>query len=183
MIDDTSKPSPQVPSKSPREPWTAPEHTLHRYYLWANRHRAHFATFRSERSTAPKDQHGRRLWLNAALAYVAYWFASLYVVVEGWKELRLSDPAVDKLLMSEYVDILRRFRNGVFHYQKDYFDGRLMDLVDNEEAIEWAVQLHSAFGDYFLRRFDELGASDMLDQLLEEVPELEKQVYVPRSKE
>jgi hypothetical protein len=30
------------------------------------------------------------------LAFTLYWFASLFVVAEGWKELNLSDPRVDK---------------------------------------------------------------------------------------
>jgi hypothetical protein len=104
------------------------------------------------------------------------------VVTEGWRELGLVDSEVDLLLTSDNLDILRRFRNGVFHYQEDYFDRRLTDLINNQDAVDWAVRLHSTIGDYFLRRFERLGASQLLDELLKEIPELEKHVHVPRPK-
>jgi hypothetical protein len=37
------------------------------------------------------------------MAYVGYWFASLYVVVEGWRAIGLSDERVDGLLSSPNV--------------------------------------------------------------------------------
>ena len=51
------------------------------------------------------------------------------MVIEGWQELGLADPAVDRLLMSPKVDLLRRYRDGVFHFQPDYFDSRFMDFI------------------------------------------------------
>lgn len=48
----------------------------------------------------------------------SYWAASLYVVIEGWETAKFKDPVVDALLgVSNYKDMLRRLRNGTFHYQ------------------------------------------------------------------
>lgn len=62
-------------------------------------------------------------WTDQFL-YMSLWYACLYVLIEGWLQLKLSDPEVDALLESPNVDLLERFRNGVFHYQRDYWDER-----------------------------------------------------------
>jgi hypothetical protein len=42
--------------------------------------------------------------------------------------------------------LLRRYRNGVFHYQRDYFDERFVDLwAQDFEARLWIRRLHDAF--------------------------------------
>ena len=77
------------------------------------------------------------------VGYIAHWFAALHVVIEGWRELGLSDPTVDKLLrMRGKVDALRRFRNAVYHYQiKGAFDRRFDAILQNEARIAWANRL------------------------------------------
>jgi hypothetical protein len=52
---------------------------------------------------------------------MCFWYGTLFVVVEGWKESRLSDPEVDRLLSSPKTELLRRFRNGMFHFQTDHW--------------------------------------------------------------
>ena len=75
----------------------------------------------------------------------------MYVVIEGWRKLQLSDPAVDRLLDSPNVELLRRYRNGVFHFQKDYFDERFIGLIrDGENIVRWIRQLREELSRYFL---------------------------------
>jgi hypothetical protein len=85
------------------------------------------------------------------LTYVSYWFAALYVVIEGWQELGLHDREIDKLLESPHVQILRRFRNGMFHYQRSYQDARFQQWLfeKTEEAGDWAHDLRNAFARWF----------------------------------
>jgi hypothetical protein len=81
---------------------------------------------------------------------LCYWLAGLYVVSEGWQELKLSDPEVDALLKSPHVEKLKRFRHGVYHFQPDYFDKRFMDaLALGDDFSEWAKSLMLAFARYF----------------------------------
>lgn len=54
--------------------------------------------------------------------YMSYWYGGLYVVIEGWQRLKLSDDIIDNLLISSNVQLLKRYRNGVFHFQKEYID-------------------------------------------------------------
>jgi len=88
--------------------------------------------------------------------YMSLWYGELYVVIEGWKELGLSDRAVDALLASPNVDLLKRYRNGAFHFQKNYFDERFLEFIrDGKDAAAWVGDLNRAFGDYFIRRFSQ----------------------------
>jgi hypothetical protein len=46
--------------------------------------------------------------------YMSYCYAGLYAVIEGWRDLDLHDDEIDGLLESSNVELLRRYRHGVF---------------------------------------------------------------------
>lgn len=118
--------------------------TLHRYFIWANRMRTHF-------DDLLKEKQRLKGWEVEANLYMSYWYGGLYVVVEGWRELKLSDAAIDQLLSSRNADLLRRYRNGVFHFQKKYYDERFTALIrDGEDVVDWVRTLNREFGRFFL---------------------------------
>jgi len=82
--------------------------------------------------------------------YMSYWYAALYVVVEGWRELELHDAEVDRLLASPNVEYLRKYRNGVFHFQRDYFDLRFVELASSPDGVAWVHDLTAALSRWFL---------------------------------
>jgi hypothetical protein len=115
--------------------------SLHRYFRWAEAMRGHH----DSRDYPPLDQ--RRAHSEP---YLAYWLGGLYVVIEGWKDQGFSDPTIDELLTDEKrVDLLRRYRNGAFHYQASYFDPRFVATWGDDGAVFWASRLHSAFRGWF----------------------------------
>ena len=124
-------------------------YVLHKYFIWADRMRVHF------------DQVLRRVGPTAGKGpavepdmYMSLWYACTYVVIEGWRELRLSDPAVDRLLASPNVELLKRYRNGVFHFQANYFDDRFVALIrDGEDVVAWIRQLREELSRFFLNWF------------------------------
>ena len=84
---------------------------------------------------------------------MSYWYGGLYVVIEGWRKLRLVDSVIDELLGSKNVKLLKRYRNGVFHFQSKYSDSRFTDFMTvGENAVEWVRLLNKEFGRYFLNR-------------------------------
>src|ERR1700688_3247229 len=97
--------------------------TLHRYYIWANRMRTHFDEILSKGALDGKAE-------IESFLYMSYWYGGLYVVIEGWRELELTDTAIDELLQSSNVELLRRYRNGVFHFQRDYNDERFRAFME-----------------------------------------------------
>jgi hypothetical protein len=54
--------------------------------------------------------------LHELLTYLSFWLSALYVVAEGFIELRLKDPIIESLVES-HIDALRLFRNATFHFQ------------------------------------------------------------------
>jgi hypothetical protein len=88
-----------------------------------------------------------------SVLYMSYWYGGLYVVIEGWKDHSLSDSIIDELLKSPNVDLLKRYRNGVFHFQRDYFDERFTKFMDEGlDAVTWVRSLNEEFGRYFLKQ-------------------------------
>ncbi len=67
---------------------------------------------------------------------MAYWYGGLFAVTEGWKELGFHDDEIVQLLSQEdKVDILRRYRNGAFHFQRSYFDPRFVALWERDDVV------------------------------------------------
>jgi hypothetical protein len=122
--------------------------SLNRYFIWAIEMRDHY--WQVGKTVSPTPSFWDSEEAGRAFMYLSYWYAGLYVVCEGWQELRLSNPEVDVLLKSPHLDVLKRFRHGVYHYQADYFDKRFMDaFVLGEDFDHWIESLTHAFAAYF----------------------------------
>ncbi|MCK4798503.1 MAG: hypothetical protein KAT05_14070 [Spirochaetes bacterium] len=78
------------------------------------------------------------------------WYGLLYVVIEGWQELKLTDDKINELLESNNVGLLKRYRNGVFHYQKEYNDKRFENFFKESGTVEWIRSLNREMGRWFL---------------------------------
>jgi hypothetical protein len=122
-------------------------HSLHRYFVNANYMRTLFDEY-IERTKLPPE-FGSLDWLNMNVL-MGQWYGNLYVVIEGWKELQLADSVINKLLKSPNVPLLKRYRHGVFHFQKKYFDRRFMGLIEANEVPKWIRTLNREFGRFFL---------------------------------
>ena len=123
---------------------TDPIITLHRYFIHANRMRTHFDALLDKQGIGEDKQVETRL-------YMELWYGLLYVVIEGWRDLKLRDPEVGPLLDSPHVDLLRRVRNGAFHFQRDYWDAKFLDFVSTDGTVEWVRELNRQLGGFFLR--------------------------------
>ena len=127
-------------------PTTKEVFALHKYFMWANRMRTHF------------DKHLKNAGADVdpmtdveGHLYLAYWYGGLYVVIEGWRSLGLKDPVIAGLLESPNVALLKRYRNGAFHYQKKYWDSRFLDfIVEGIKPVDWVRELNRQFGRFFL---------------------------------
>lgn len=91
--------------------------------------------------------------LHSSFMRLSVWYSLLRVVVEGYQQLKLSDPQVDEYLQkAEYVEALRRFRNAMFHYQADPFSEKLMAFLGLRDATEWARGLNKALEFFFQKQ-------------------------------
>lgn len=66
--------------------------------------------------------------------HMRLWFAFTYVVIEGWRDLALEDSSVNDAIKALDVtgdlQVLRRFRNAVFHLQPDPHSTKLTTLFE-----------------------------------------------------
>lgn len=89
---------------------------------------------------------------SSTLSRLSVWYSLLYVVVEGYQEIKLSDNEVDALLEDqEYVDYLRIFRNATFHYQKDPLTEKARKFLCAEDSEIWIRRLNKALDKFFLK--------------------------------
>jgi len=115
---------------------------LHRYFLWAAQMREHFYQLTPDVSSSTD--------VMFRTPYMSYWYGGTYVIIEGWRELGLADEEIDRLLESPYVDSLKRYRNGSFHFQRKYMDDRFVGFVTGDGSAEWIFKLTQAFSRWFL---------------------------------
>jgi hypothetical protein len=90
---------------------------------------------------------------NAASKFhrLSVWYSLIYVVVEGFRELKLTHPEVDSLLNNEeYVECLRLFRNATFHYQKDPLTEKALKFLEAKDSEKWIKNLSKALESFFL---------------------------------
>ena len=76
---------------------------------------------------------------------MTYWYGGLYVVIEGWRAPELHDPEVDELLDSPNTGLLKRFRNGAFHFQQKWLDARISEFMGSPDSVPWVRRLTAAF--------------------------------------
>ena len=123
--------------------------------------RTHFDDILKKKMQGTNPNHQFKI---ESYLYMSYWYAALYVVIEGWKELGLKDNKINTLLDSPNVDLLRRYRNCVFHFQRNYYDERFLDFMrDGINCVEWIRSLNSEFGRYFLAWFKQKNVAKTLD--------------------
>ena len=130
--------------------------TLHRYFIWADRMRVHFDYVLRTSKPASKESLQGKKGVETFL-YMSLWYGMFYVLIEGWQELGLVDEKIDELLKSENVNLLKRYRNGVFHFQKEYYDGHFTKLMaEGKDIANWIRDLRDEFSRWFLVIYDKM---------------------------
>jgi len=93
--------------------------------------------------------------LASAMAALTVWYALLYVVVEGYRELGCHDEEIDRLLgEGEHADALRCFRNATFHFQLEPLQPKLTTFLVAADSEKWIHSLNGAFRRFFEERLD-----------------------------
>jgi hypothetical protein len=136
--------------------------SLHKYYLRATHMYGHFQDAvrrvaevhgKNWRAVPPNtDEH------FALYMYMDYFYAALFVVLEGYEKLGLSDPDTEALLDQALISKLRRQRKGAYHYVVKYYSPEHMALVVTPGSAEWARNLYYALGHFLLRELARIKA-------------------------
>lgn len=121
---------------------------LHKYFLNADFLRDVFMR-RIKREQSPAQMSFVE-FLDDSIA-MSLWYATVYVVIEGWRETKVRDSELDVLLDDDRVDDLRRFRNQIFHYQREYDNPKLLEFLGTDDghaqsATKWIQRTHASLG-------------------------------------
>ncbi len=97
-----------------------------RYLCWADLHRKHLGEYFEVEGESELPGHVGRF-----VTVTSQWFASLWVVAEGFQQLNLRDNFIESILENPpgHADLLRRCRNGVYHFQPELIEPRLLISV------------------------------------------------------
>ena len=89
---------------------------------------------------------------NASMvAGLSVWYALLYVVIEGYRDLKQEFGPLDALLKrEEYVELLRLFRNATFHYQENPLSEKILGFLEKVDSENWIHELNKQFQTFFL---------------------------------
>lgn len=118
-----------------------------RYLFWAEILSRRFKEFMESLHDVDNDAKG---WTFFAL--MSQWYASLWVVIEGWQELQFKDNVLNGLISNrpDYCYLLKRYRNGVFHYQPRIIEERFLSFLrEDEDLVVWIHNLHNEFLRFF----------------------------------
>jgi len=128
--------------------------TLYRYFAYAGHMRDLYRREVNEDwlKLLSADMSALLLFFYSAPGiYLLYSYSGIYLVIEGWKDRNLSDPKIDGLLDSPFVDRLRLFRNATFHYQKEPISWKHLQFfgTEEEQTEKWLNNLYSEFERFF----------------------------------
>jgi hypothetical protein len=81
---------------------------------------------------------------HASMLYrMSVWYSLLYVVVEGYRDLKVPFAPLDAVLAKDdYINLLRLFRNATFHYQEDPLSEKLIGFLGKPDSEVWIRDLN-----------------------------------------
>ena len=112
-----------------------------RYVFWAEVEGQQYDTYELVEDESP---------LGVGTVLMLHFYSALWVAIEAWRKCPLTDETIDELLtdpaFEQNVQLLRRFRNGVYHYQPDLINERVLAFFrEGEHAAIWAFLLRGEF--------------------------------------
>ncbi len=136
--------------------------SLHKHWLNADSVKQ-FVSSKIEVNETVPDGLSQTAQMLSSFSRLTVLYGLIYVVIEGYKELKFSNEAIDELLAQEdFVDALRLFRNSTFHYQKEPISEKALKFLELPESEKWIQQVHIAFRKYFE---EELSIKEIMSQI------------------
>lgn len=90
--------------------------------------------------------------------FLHFWYASLYVVTEGWKNFSdFKNKEIDDLINDKkYHNLLLAARNKIYHYNSNYHPPEVVSFITSPGSAQWSRKLHEAFSKFCTKKHLEL---------------------------
>jgi hypothetical protein len=127
---------------------------LHKYYLRAQHMRLQFHQARDDFV----KKYGKIGWRKHASTteyfltqmYLDFWYATLFVTLEGYEKLGLHNTVIENILSSPLQTKLRSYRAGTYHFREKYFDDDIRNFLTDKTSGDWISSLDMALGTFLL---------------------------------
>ncbi|MBN2249413.1 MAG: hypothetical protein JW682_03625 [Campylobacterales bacterium] len=137
--------------------------SLHKHWINADAIKQVVMTKIGGDTSSLPDEIAQLAEIHSSFARLSVLYSLIYVIIEGYKELKYTNEQIDILLaQDDFVDALRLFRNAIFHYQKKPISEKALKFLELEESETWIRELHIAFKLFFEK---ELPMNEMLEKI------------------
>ena len=137
--------------------------SLHKYWLTADAIKQVVMIKIEEDSSNLPNKIAQVAEIHSSFMRLSVLYGLIYVVIEGYKELKYKNEQIDTLLAQDnFVDALRLFRNSIFHYQKEPISEKVLKFLELEESETWIREIHIAFKLFFEK---ELAINEILEEI------------------
>lgn len=125
---------------------------LHKYFIYHHVIDELLDKYLLEKELNSKDLEFKKAYTNI---YLDLYYWTLYVLIEWWRDLKIKDERINILIQSKNTELLRKYRNWVFHFQKNWYDDRFENLHKEESIVNWTIELSKEFGRFFREKIKE----------------------------
>ena len=154
--------------------------SLHKYWIYSDRMRLFFVNDLKGNSEEYTQliKKGKNNWfvghpafLGEHFIFKSYWYASLYVVIEGFLELKIDKTDIEEYPVPENINKRLLFRNGTFHFQKDIYSRKVLDVDDTDAFVGWIHKIHKILGIVIVREMAKKVTDDEGEQIFNQIKE------------
>ena len=117
-----------------------------RYLYWSELNRQRFDQLTEKSDNSSSSDKWK--WC----AFMSQFYSSLWVVIEGWKTLKLKDHDIEYLIAGcpQYCRLLKKFRDSVYHCSTTLLDSRSLEFIGQDApAGLWAMAIHEEFQRFY----------------------------------
>jgi hypothetical protein len=120
-------------------------HSIYRQWIWADHLRNYFSAELPEKKLSLSgDFTIEPYWMLMCL-----WYGVLFSVLEALREIKVNVPEVQKDIDKMYLT-LKKYRNAVFHVQKEYWSNKWRNLILDETSAKKINLIHKQVGIFLL---------------------------------
>ncbi len=120
--------------------------SIYRQWIWADHLRNYF-----EETLPEKELNiNGNFTIEPYWMFMCLWYGILFSVLDALKELEVEIPEVQDDINVIYP-ILKKYRNGVFHIQKNYWPDKWLMLILDESTASKIERIHKKVGEFLLK--------------------------------